>query len=873
MRKTAIIILLICITSVLFAKVEAVRTSESIRIDGWLDEEVWKRVAFSEFYQESPDEGMPATQRTETWIAYDDNHIYVAARMYDTNPDSIVARLTRRDGWAEADFFWVEFDPYHDKRTGYSFGMSAAGSFTDATFSNDEWEDNTWDGIWEGKTRIDSLGWTAEFAIPFSQLRFHNIEEQVWGVNFARFISRRKESDFAVFKPRNGSGYVSRFLELRGIKAIPNPSRIEFLPYTTLKEEFRPKIEDDPFHTGAKFSAGAGADVKAGLGRNLNLDLTINPDFGQVEVDPAVINLSDAETIFSEKRPFFIEGASIFRFGNGGANNFENYDWFDPIFFYSRRIGRTPQGTIPIAEYENAPIASTILGAAKLTGDLGNNVPIGIVSAVTQREYAELSTDGSSAKAEIEPLSFYNAIRLRKEYDEGFWSVGGMFTNATRSFEDERLKSQLNSSGSVIALDGWSFLDKAREWVITGWAGLTHISGTPDALTRIQSNSRHYFQRPDADYLSVDSASTSLTGYGGRLWLNKQKGNILFNAAVGYLDPNYDQNDIGLSFKGDVVNAHVLSGYKWTVPTGVIQNASASGVIARSFDGGGNTTHNGYAGFGHVQFTNYYQIEGQISFFPEHISNSATRGGPLMIVPTWIYSDFGFDSDPRRRIGYGASASYQPSSTGNTSWSVNGYLEWRASNNIFFRFAPSYSIADRDAQYVSKVQDQFFVNTFGTRYIFAELHQETVSASIRFNWTFSPHLSLQMFLQPFVSLGQYNEYKELTRPSSYDFSVYGELPSTISKSDDTYTIDPDGAGSAVPFSLADPNFHFASIRGNAVLRWEYLPGSTAYLVWTQRQSASSRATSLDIVDDIRDVFSSQDTENILLLKVSYWFSL
>ena len=454
MKNAFFAFLLLVISSTSFAKVQAVRTSSKITIDGKLDEDVWKHQPFTELYQESPNEGSPATQRTEAWIAYDDTKIYVAARMYDTHPDSIVARMTRRDGWAEADFFWVEFDPYHDKRTGYSFGMSAAGSFTDATFSNDEWEDNTWDGIWDGKTQIDSLGWTAEFEIPFSQLRFHDIEEQIWGVNFARYFSRRKESDFAAFKPKNGSGYVSRFPELTGIKGIPSPSRIEFMPYTTIKEEFKPSIEGDPFHTGAKFSPGAGADLKAGIGRNLNLDMTFNPDFGQVEVDPAVINLSDAETIFQEKRPFFIEGSSIFRFGNGGANNFENYDWFDPIFFYSRRIGRQPQGDIPSADYSDIPIATTILGAAKLTGDLGNTFPIGAVSAVTKREYADLSTSGTASEVEVEPLTYYNVVRLRKEYGGGFSALGGMITNVTRSFDDPSLEKQLNKSGSVFAIDG-----------------------------------------------------------------------------------------------------------------------------------------------------------------------------------------------------------------------------------------------------------------------------------------------------------------------------------------------------------------------------------------------------------------------------------
>ena len=382
--------------------VRAVRTPRPITIDGDLSEYTWRTApVWDTFVQRDPEEGAPATEKTEVRIAYDDAALYVGARMHDSSPDSIVARLGRRDANCTSDYFVVYLDPYYDRRSGFYFALDAAGTFYDGVLTNDEWDDESWDGVWEGKVQQDSDGWTAEMRIPFSQLRFKGTN--TWGVNFERDIARKHESVYLVFTPKDGSGFVSRFADLRGIEQITPPSRVEALPYVTAKAEYTRSTPGDPFNNGKKYTPGFGADFKVGIGTNLTLDATVNPDFGQVEVDPAVVNLSDVETFFSERRPFFIEGASIFNFGQGGARSYWGFNWSTPDLFYSRRIGRAPQGSVPDADYVDLPPGTRIIGAGKLSGQFGDNWSVGTIQAVTAREYAELSTNGVHSRAEIEP--------------------------------------------------------------------------------------------------------------------------------------------------------------------------------------------------------------------------------------------------------------------------------------------------------------------------------------------------------------------------------------------------------------------------------------------------------------------------------------
>ena len=324
--------------------VQAIRIDEKIKVDGILSESIWNNShEISRFTQREPIEGSLPTEKTEVRIAYDGNSLYVGARMFDSAPDSIIARLERRDAEVSTDYFAFFIDPFYDKRSGFYFAVTAAGTIWDGVLMNDDWDDDSWDGVWEVKTNIDDKGWTAEFRIPYSQLRFNNKDKYIWGVNFKRQILRKNESDYLTFTPKDGSGFVSRFVDLIGIENISPKRQIEFLPYFRTKAEYTFPKAGNPFNDGSRHLPGMGLDVKLGIGNNLTLDTTVNPDFGQVEVDPAVVNLSDIETYFMEKRPFFIEGSNTLRFGRGGSNSFYGLSWSGPRFFYSRRIGRSHQ--------------------------------------------------------------------------------------------------------------------------------------------------------------------------------------------------------------------------------------------------------------------------------------------------------------------------------------------------------------------------------------------------------------------------------------------------------------------------------------------------------------------------------------------------
>jgi Domain of unknown function (DUF5916) len=849
-------------------KINAIHLIKPITLDGKLNEEIWKdSPGISNFIQKEPVEGVKPTQRTIVHIAYDNNAIYIAARMYDTHPDSIVARLARKDVDIDTDGFQVFLDPYYDRRSGFYFALSAAGTQYDGVLFNDDWNDNSWDGVWEGKVNIDSLGWTAEMRIPFSQLRFQDKDKNIWGINFKRIISRRNENDYLVYVPKNESGFVSHFADLKGINNI-HPSRgIEILPYITTRAQYSLHDPNNPFNSGSKYTPAIGADFKMALGTNLTLNATVNPDFGQVEIDPAVINLSDVETFFDEKRPFFIEGSTIFNFGQGGARNYWGFNWGSPNFFYSRRIGRAPQGSIPDNDFQDVPDGTHILGAAKLTGRVFENWNIGAVSAITQREYADYSVNGNKSSIEIEPLTYYGVVRGQKEINEGKQGIGFISTLTSRMFKYDALGDDINKSALTGGIDGWTFLDSSKTWVATGWAGMSSITGTKQRMIDLQESSRHYFQRPDSKYNRVDSNAASLTGYAGRFYVNKQKGNVFVNTAFGFISPSFDVNDLGFLWRSDVINMHFGAGYFWDKPTSLYHYLELGGALFRSYDYDGDITWEGGFHFGNITFPNYYWISWDLAYNPQTVNNTLTRGGPLTLNTPGYQADFSIGSDSRKNwvISFNENTYRQKNSW---SWNLSANIELRPSSNVSFSVGPFYNFSKDFSQYIDTFDDPTASATFNKRYVFGELNQKTVGANIRLNWTFTPKLSLQFYAQPLISSGNYKNIKELAHPKTYDFNVYQD----VKLEDGTYTIDPDHAGPAQQISFDDPNFNFLSLRGNAVLRWEYLPGSVIYFVWTQSRSESENIGNFQFGRSTQKLFDLHP-DNIYMIKFTYWFNM
>jgi hypothetical protein len=855
-------------------KVQANRTFEKINIDGKLNEKVWQNPGEDNFIQKDPREGEKASEKTVAWIAFDDEYFYCAAKLYDSHPDSIVGRLARRDNFGNSDWFGFAVDSYHDRRTAFYFVVTPAGSIEDGTYYNDSWSDASWDGVWDYATSIDSDGWSVEMKIPYSQLRFTKSEEMVWGIDFARKIVRKNEESHLVMVPKKESGYVSHFAQLVGLKDIEPKQRFEVLPYLVQKAQYLIHDSKDPFYKSRQYRTTLGADIKIGLGSNLTVDATINPDFGQVEVDPAVVNLSAFETYYNEKRPFFIEGANIFNFSYGGANNNWGFNWGNPEFFYSRRIGRVPQGNVGDNDFLSFPTETRILGAAKVSGKIGENWSLGVVDAITERSFAELEYQGERSSVEVEPLTNYSIIRTQKEFNKGKQALGMVFTSVNRDLRNDDLKTVLSDQAYTFGLDGWTFLDSSETYILTGYAAGSYVQGSKDYLIKLQESPLRYMQRPDARFARLDSNRTSLSGFITRFALNKQKGNFYINTALGIVSPGFETNDAGFQWKADAINSHLVLGYRWFEPEGIFRTKNIYVGYARDYNFDGNKDNDVLGLLTNAQFTNYYNCYFNAFLASSVYSWTSTRGGPLVKNPGGVELDMGISSDSRDKLVYSLDAYYFGNDFGSKYFSAAFNVEWKPTSYIDFTIGPAIDNNLAKVQWVTEINDPLAVATYGGRYIFGRMNQKTISGNIRLNWTFTPKLSLQLYVQPMFSVGDYGSYKELAKSKTDQYNVYGENGSTIkyNQENNNYTVDPDGNGPAQEFTFDNPDFNFKSIRANLVLRWEFLPGSAFYFVWQNNKENYDNPGDFSLRRDFKNLFRATPN-NIYMIKLTYWLDM
>lgn len=856
-------------------KVIASRLINQIIFDGKLTENFYDpNLSVSEFIQRDPEEGKPATEKTLVWVNYDDKYLYISAKMYDSKPELIDATLMRRDNMTRSDWFFFYIDPFLDRTNGYYFAVNPGGSLLDGTLFNDGWDDSSWDGIWEAKTNVDSEGWTCEIRIPFGQLRYKNEKEMTWGINFNRDIKRTNESLWFVMVPKTESGFVSRFATLEGISNISSGMRVEALPYVVQKAQYLIHDKNDPYYKSNQYKVSFGADFKIGLTSNINVDLTVNPDFGQVEVDPAVINLSAFETYYQEKRPFFIEGWSNFLFGMGGVNNNWGFNFGSPEVFYTRRIGRSPQGYIDNYDYADLPNETRILGAAKLTGKIGDAWTIGAVSAVTERTFAEYKLNNQNYEKEVEPLTHYGVFRAKKEFAEGKHSIGFIATSVNRDLRNDELKSTLVDQAYTFGVDGWTTLDDDETYVINGSILGSFVEGSKEAIERKQKMSYRYFQRPDAKFAQLDTNLNSFSGYYSRIMLNKQKGNFYINTAVGLASPYFEYNDLGFQWAADRINAHMVLGYRWYEPDGFFRNKQIYFAHFRNYNFDGNITANGLMTFFNSTLENYYNINFRLNYQFESYSSSKLRGGPLAKDFSSYGGDISFRTDSREKLVGSFNLALFDMKKGGNEKAVSFELEWKPNEQINFSFSPAYEFNNYAFQWVGRFDDPTAKNTYGKRYVFGNMIQKTLSAGIRMNWTFTPQLTLQMYIQPLISAGNYSKFSEFAKPATNKFNYYGQNGSTIfyDKNDKVYTVDPDGNNSAEPFSFNNPDFNLKSIRANIVLRYEVMPGSVLYLVWNHDKMNYTNFGRMRLNNDISDLWNSE-ANNILMLKFSYWIDV
>ncbi len=843
----------------LLPPVPCARLASPVVVDGALDDAAWRvPPTMTRLVMLEPYNGGAPSESTWVWFAYDDQALYVAARMFDAHPDSIIAPLFRRDDFMPTDFAGVLVDPFHDHRSGYEFIITPAGSLADAVRSNDTNEDMSWDAVWQGRARRDDQGWTCEMRIPFSQMRFSRGDRQVWGVNFGRCIARHAEKDFAAVPPRSESSFESRWPHLVGIERVRSGHAVELSPYATGKAEYLVRPPGLPTFDPSRYTPAMGADLRAGVGSNLTLNATANPDFGQVEVDPALVNLSDVESYYQEKRPFFTENSHVFTFGQDGATSRWGMNWPEPTFFYSRRIGRAPQGADPGPD---VPVATRILGAAKLTGQPAPGWNLGLLQAVTARERTR------SADEEIEPPAYYGVVRAQRETAHN--GLGLFSTVAERRFEDGAISDRLNRESLMGGLDGWHFLDAEKTWCVTGWGAASRVAGAVARLREIQVGPLHYFQRPDVGYLGVKDA-TSLAGWAGRAAVSKERGAVAFNSGIGALSPGFDVSDVGYESYADLVNAHVMTGYQWLKPNRWQTEAKLFAYTASNWDFGGERVWSEVGLNGRVRLVNRHFIWAEVDWYPSAIANRLTRGGPGMPRQAGGEAGFEYDTDENRPLSGTLNLwwSGRPS-VGTVDWSVGPSVTWKPTSRFRLSVGPTFERNLQDAQFVDQVDapGEVPADFGGRRYVFAKLDQTTIGAGIRLNVSFTPDLSLQTYLQPFVSAIRSSDFKELARAGTYDFVHYGRDPGTAY---DGEWVTPAAGGTR--FELNDPSFDYRSVRGNAVLRWEYRPGSVLYFVWTQERTDTPSSGDMGIGPSMRRLLDPR-ANDIFLVKATYYLAL
>lgn len=839
----------------------AVRVADgAIRIDGRLDDDAWRQaVPITNFTQKEPNEGVPPTEEMEVRIVYDNSAIYIGARMYNRAQVAIQAPLGRRDNVEDqAEYVLVSLDTFRDRLTAYGFGVSATGVRIDRYFRQDDETnfDEGFDPVWEAKTDIEEQSWTAELWIPFSQLRFNEQAEQVWGLNMQRSTPTINEVDYWVPVPRTERGWASRFGDLRGIEAVRPTKRIEVLPYVAGASTVNGNRErGNPFDDGRNLTSRTGLDLKMGLGPNLTLEATVNPDFGQVEADPAEVNLSAFETFFTEKRPFFTEGARLLNMSQ--ANN----------FFYSRRIGAPPSASVS-GDYVDYPSSSTIVASAKLTGRLASGMSLGVLGAITDEESAQVSHRGSSEieTIRVAPRTSYGLVRIQQEFGPSASTVGVMATAVHRD---------LNSADPLAALLGRSAFAGAGDAILRfrggqyelrSYAGFTHVQGEAAALARTQRSAVHFFQRPDKDYSLFDPTRTSLTGYkaggifertGGRHWL--------WNFNTDFESPGFESNDTGRLTSGDGIRFNSRLRYRETTPGKIFRTYSIGLSQSNEWNYGGNRQSGSARAEMNLTFLNFWTTT--LATGPDFrtLDGHLTRGGPLMETPGGWATTATLRSRAAAQTVWNGSLTSTTDEAGGRTLNVNGGLSFRPGTRWQLSVTPTYIRQTDSEQYVTALSGGR-AETYGQRYIFSYIDRSTFSTQFRMGYTLKPDLNLDVYTEPFAASGRYYDFGELSVPPARQLRVYGTNATTVSLQPNGSRIVTDGGQT---FTLNNYDFNVRSFRSNVVIRWEWRPGSTLYLVWQQDRRIS------EAIGDrvgLGDMFGSLRApgRNFFVVKTSFW---
>jgi hypothetical protein len=807
------------------------------KIDSAPNDGAWERApAITGFVQRDPKEGAAPSFPTEARVLYDREYLYVKVRAFDTDAARIVGIRTRRDSDSPSDWIRIIVDSYCDHKTAYEFAVNPAGVKRDTYWFADSNSDTSWDAVWDVSVTRDEKGWTAAFRIPFSQLRFRPGGDNVFGFAVVRQIGRLNEMSSWPLIKKGVPGYVSQFGELTGLELTGAAKRLEVSPYTVGKVMAQPLEAGNPFVKPRDAGATVGADLKYAVTPGLTLTSTINPDFGQVEADPAVVNLTAFETFYQERRPFFVEGSGNLRF------DLDCNDGRCTGLFYSRRIGRTPHGdpVTPDGGFAYSPAQTTILGAGKLTGRAGA-FAIGALDALASNETASLALGTNRWQQTVEPLTNYALFQAKREWSDQS-SLGFLLTNTAR-----RIDANTNSLPSNATTGGvnWDWRFPGRRYSLTGyWAGST-LRGSAAAIDDLQRNAVHNCQRPDQSYIDCDPASTSLGGHAGMVNFQKIGGErVRFSFNGGYKTPGFDVNDVGYLQRADTVEQSGWVQIRWDKPTAVYRNVRLNFNQWSGWNFGGDRRFTGANVNAHITLVSNWMAGVGVNYQAAGIDDRSSRGGPAFRNKrggnVWYY----VQSDERKRLNGMWQAFHFRDEAGATDWGFDPQVTYRPASFLSISGGVHFEKMNEDTQWVENVEDA------STHYVFGRLRQTTLGLTGRLNYTITPTLTVQLYAQPFVSAGAYGDFKELVRPRVTPFGNQFD-PCTYA---------------------GNPDFNYRSFRMTNVLRWEYRPGSALYVVWQQGREDTASEGRFRYGNDLASMFGTPGI-NVFLVKLSYWLNL
>ena len=822
--------------SVTDSGVYATRAERAPAIDGKDDDAVWRTApVISAFRQWQPTEDAEPRFRTEAKVAYDAANMYVFVRAFDAHPDSIIRLLERRDTFTPSDMIWILVDSYHDRRNGYEFGVNAAGVKIDQAIYDDR-EDGAWDAVWDVATTIDSLGWTAEFRIPLSQMRYSQDPLHTFGLTILRDLYRYNERESWPLLRQSKPGLVRQFGSLYDIDTLETPRRLEAMPYLVTKRE--PRVLPNAFTN--RSSATLGGDFKYRIASNLTIDATANPDFGQVESDPAVLNLTAYESFFDERRPFFVAGRGLFRFDvNCSEVNCNNEG-----LYYSRRIGRTPElGGVYGASGSLHP--TTIIGAAKLIGRFPSGLTVGLLDATTERARGGADTT-------LEPATNFAALRVKQDLRGGNSGFGAMLTAVNRDV-DRWSSPYLNANAYAGAVD-FRHRILQNTYEITGSLDASRVEGSRSAMLLTQTDGVHGYQRPDAG-LPLDSNRTTLDGDAEEIAIEKIGGkHLMFQSALQRHSSGFDVNDLGYLRRADQTTWNTWVGFFDRTKRSWYNRFQWNNNWWQYWTTSGLPLEAAYNTNFHITLKNNAGLHfgGTIGQLGTTYDDRGARGGPAIRQDSYFAPWAFISGDDRHSVVPSVSLNWNRSNEGRSrATSVSPEIDWKAHGRFSSAFSLGWSHAINNDQWFGSFSDA----AAATHYTFAHLDQTTTSATVRLNYTFTPNVSLQVYMQPFVSKGTYTDVRQLSatpRAANYDarYATYG---------DTSVTNNPGG-------------FNFKEFQSNVVFRWEYQPGSTLFVVWNEgRQGYGSAAGNDSFGGDVRNLMRLHPA-NTLLVKLSYWLN-